>query len=93
MKMIATSDGFYKGRRVREGAAFEFDENEEVAARKDGKPVLKDGKPLMVKVKAPRWAVPAAEAKPKTAAAPAGDTKPADAAAAARKKAGGADLA
>lgn len=93
MKMLATSDGFYKGRRVREGAAFEFDENEEVAARKDGKPVLKDGKPLMVKVKAPKWAVPAAEAKPKAPTPLNGDTKPADAAAAARRKTTGGDLA
>jgi hypothetical protein len=92
MKLIANAMGFYRGKRIRPGAEFEFDADEQVQGRdkKTGKPMVDaKGEPVMLKVQMPKWARPAgskAEAKP---AKPLGDTKPADAAKAAKAKAGG----
>jgi hypothetical protein len=87
MKMTATSMGFYKGKRIRAGATFEFNENERVQVRDKATGKLcfdKGGEPVMVTVKLPKWAEPAGQA---AAAKPArSDTKPADAAAAAKAK-------
>lgn len=102
MKLIATRAGFYGGSRIRVGEAFYFDENAEVQARdpKTGKlQVTADGKPVMVKVRMPKWAAPEPEARKAIAAAKAkeraaaGDTKSAAAAkaAAARARGDGAD--
>src|SRR5688572_22353037 len=93
MKMIAIRMGFYKGDRIRPGAEFDFNENELVQSRDaKGKPAFADGKPVMVKVRVPKWAMPAsnaAEAKKAIAKANAptnGDTKPSAAAAVAKQK-------
>lgn len=96
MLLTATRTGFYKNQRIRPGQEFEFDENEQVQARnKDtGKPLQKDGKPVMVQMKMPKWAAPKAEALASLAAekrkqaAQADDLKPIAAQRAGRVKAG-----
>lgn len=91
MKLVATRNGFYHGERIRRGQSFDFDETEQVQARKDGKPVFADGKPVMVSVKQPAWAMAPAAAKAEIAQQDAkeraGDTKPVAAQANAKKRA------
>lgn len=91
MELIAVRDGFYHGVRVRRGERFSFDENEMVQARENGKPAMKDGKPVMVKVKVPKWGKAPSEARAVMAAEESRkqvvDTKPLAAAAAAKRRA------
>jgi hypothetical protein len=92
MQLIAIKPGFHDGERIRRGQIFEFDEKREVQQRIDGKLVFKDGKPVMVPVRMPKWARPPNEALAEIAEQEAkekrsaGDTKPKAAAAAAQKK-------
>lgn len=88
MKMTAVRDGFYGGARRRAGSTFEFDENQQVQAKdpKTGKLLEKDGAPVMVKVKAPSWAVPVGQPVPPKAEVKQGDTKPLEAQKAAKAK-------
>lgn len=93
MELVAIRDGFHGGARVRRGESFNFDENEQVQAREKatGRPMERDGKPVMVKVKPPRWAKPKAEAAAALAESAKKhdvvDTKPLAAAAAAKRRA------
>ncbi|MBP7947946.1 MAG: hypothetical protein KA191_18070 [Verrucomicrobia bacterium] len=93
VELVAVRDGFYHGARVRRGERFSFDESEMVQARDrmTGKPLEKDGKPVLVKVKQPRWGKPRAEAAQVIAAEESRrvvvDTKPLAAAAAAKRRA------
>lgn len=92
MKLIAIKQGFYDNRRIRVGQSFEFDETQQVEARKDGKPVLKDGAPVLVTVRPPSWAKSPTEAARAIAeqkakeSDSAGDTKPKGAQAASKAK-------
>lgn len=93
-QLIAIRLGFYAGERIRAGQEFTFDDEEKVQARKEGKALFKDGEPVMVYVRAPKWAMPAdnpAAAKAAIAATTPtnGDTKPVGAQKAAAKRARG----
>ena len=92
LKMLAQFGRYVEIGNINMGKTFEFDENEEVQAKdpKTGKLLVKDGKPVMVKRKAPSWAVPSGTPAPAKKELKQGDTKPAEAQAAAKAKTGAA---